>query len=253
MKNVICSLAFVLFAAGICSAQTVLYFPQFVDGVQQAASVGWLTGIAVTNPAAPGTPAASGTLTLTNDNGTPLNLPLQDENGNPTPNTFQLSGGQTKIFVSPQANSNGLMPFSSGFATLTSNLPVSGASVFIEFGLNGPIGTAGVPASTPLMRQAIVVIKDNHANTGLAAANPGAGTATISFQLLDKSGAQVVAPVTRTLGANAHTAFFVSELFPSAPSSITGTLRITSDKAIVTTALFFQDATFGTFPVIPLP
>jgi hypothetical protein len=256
MKNAIWSLVFIFSATGICSAQTTLYLPQFVDGAQLAAGVGWVSAIAVTNPAALGTPAASGTITLTNDNGTPLNLAFFDENGNgQVGNTFQLAGGQTKFFISPQGNSNGPLAFNSGFAAVTSNLPVTSGIVFTEFALNGgPIGTGGAPASSPLLRQAIFAIQDkgDQLGTGLAVANPGTGTATITFQLLDKSGNQIVAPVTRTLAANNHTAFFISELFPSAPSAVFGTVRITSDQALVTVALVFQGATFGTVPVIPL-
>jgi hypothetical protein len=255
MRNIILSLVLLLFATGVCSAQTVLYFPQFVDGVQLAAGVGWISVIAVTNTAALGTPAASGTVTLTNDNGTPLNLALTDENGQPAGNTFQLAGGQSKLFYSPQGAANGPLPFNIGFATLTSNLPVSATSAFIEFNLQGvPIAVAGVPASTPLTRQAIIATKDTGgSNTALAAANPGVGTATITFQLLDKSGTQIGSLATRTLLANSHTAFFLSELFPSAPTVVLGTLRITSDKAIVTTSLIFEGATFGTLPIFPLP
>ena len=107
MKNIVLSLVLLLFASGVCSAQTVLYFPQFVDGVQLAAGVGWISVIVVTNPAALGTPAASGTITLTGDNGSPLNLALVDDNGQPVGNTFQLTGGQTKIFQSPQTGAPG--------------------------------------------------------------------------------------------------------------------------------------------------
>ena len=42
IRNILWSLVCALFAAGICSAQTVLYFPQVVDGVQAGAGVGWL-------------------------------------------------------------------------------------------------------------------------------------------------------------------------------------------------------------------
>jgi len=255
MKNLVWTVVVILFAAGICSAQsTTLYYPQFVDGV--SGTVGWITAIAVTNAAAPGTPVASGTITLTNDNGTPLNLTLLDDSGNPTPNTFQLAGGQTKFFLSPQESADRPLSFISGFASLTSNLPVTGGEIFIEFnalGNGAPIGTAGVPASTPLTHQEFFAIKDSDSNTGLAVANPGAGVATITFVLVDKFGNQLVAPATRTIAANNHTAFFVSELFPNAPSIVTGMLRITSDKAIVVVPLFFAGASFGAFPVIPLP
>src|SRR5262245_968724 len=112
MKRIFWSLALVVFAAGIGSAQTTLYFPQFVDGAQNPqGDVAWFTAIAITNAAAPGTPAASGTVTLTKDNGTPMNITLFDENDAPAGNTFQLAGGQTKFFVSPQASANNALPF----------------------------------------------------------------------------------------------------------------------------------------------
>jgi hypothetical protein len=129
---------------------------------------------------------------------------------------------------------------------------VSVGLIFFEFNATGAIGTGGVSASTLLTKQTIFAVKDRRSNTALAVANPGAGSAVITFQLLDLTGVQITAPVTRTVAANNHTAFFISELFPNVTFSVNGTLRITSDKAIVTTALLFQDATFGAFPVIPL-
>src|SRR5262249_36571087 len=106
MKNVVLSLGLVLFVVGVCQAQSVLYFPQFVDGVQVQGPVFWASALAVTNPAAVGTPAATATITLTQDNGSPLNVQLFDENKAPVGNTFQLAGGQTKFFNSPVLNGN---------------------------------------------------------------------------------------------------------------------------------------------------
>src|SRR5262249_9158417 len=232
-------------------AQSVLYFPQFVDGVQ--GTVLWGSAIALTNPAAIGAPAATGTITLTQDNGTPLNVPLFDENHAPASNTFQLAGGQTKFFNSPVLNGNvGFGQFSSGFVTVTSSLPITGGLVFFEAGANGAvIGEAGVLSATPLMRQATVVVKDNNSSTGVAVANPG-GTANLRFQLLDTSGAEIAPQVTRTLAANNHTAFFVGDLFPSVTSKIFGTMRIISDVPIVSTALLFSLGSFATLPSVPV-
>jgi hypothetical protein len=64
VKNIVWSIVFVLFAAGMCSAQSVLYLPQFADGTQDGV-VAWATVVLVTNPAPLGTPAASGTITFT--------------------------------------------------------------------------------------------------------------------------------------------------------------------------------------------
>jgi hypothetical protein len=256
IRNILCSLVCALFTAGIGSAQTVLYVPQFVDGVQ-AGGPGWITAIAVTNPAFYGTSMATGTITVTDASGTPMNITLTDVDGHPG-NTFQLTGAQTKFFISPQDNADGPLPFKMGYATVTSNLPVSAEAVLFEFETQkgATIATAGVPASAPLTRQAIVAVgsKDEGLGTGLAIANPGGAPVNLLFQLLDKSGAPIVpGGVTRTLPAGNHQAFFISDLFPTAPPSYFGTLRILSDKGIVTTALLFQGATFGTVPVIPLP
>jgi hypothetical protein len=258
MKNISRSLVFILFAAGICSAQSVLYFPQFADGTQDGV-VAWGTSITVTNPAPLGTPAASGTITFTQDDGAPVNVMLVDYYGAPAGNTFQLAGGQTKIFQSAflgggATNNTNPGPLEIGFATVTSTLPVTAGVGFVEASRNGIIGAAAVQAATPLTRQAIFFTKNDNTNTAVAVANPGTKSATITFQILDGSGTPIVPQVTRTLAAKNHTAFFVPDLFPSAPFEIWGTMRITSDQPIVSTALLFiPGGGFITTPVFPLP
>lgn len=267
MKNMLLGLALMLFGAAVCAAQTqpqtLFYFPHFVDGSQNPSTfIGWVSAMAITNPAAPGTPAASGSVTLTQDNGSPLNLQLVDENGNPTPNTFQLAGGQTKFFQSPQAHANGVLSFSSGYVTVTSSLPVIGGLTFLELNQNGVFAVAGVPAATTLTKQGSVAVvttsndnPTNQGNTGVAVVNPQTSPATITFQLVDPSGNQILPPVTRIVAAGNHTAFFVggaNQLFPAAPANVSGTLRITSDQPVATTALIFQGTAFGTLPIYPL-
>jgi hypothetical protein len=252
MRKILGSLILIFIATAICSAQNVLYFPQFVDGGNPAGDTGWISAFAITNAAAIGTPAASGTITLTAENGSPLNLTLFDETGSPAGNTFQLGGGQTKFFLSPQSATNGIRAMSSGFVTITSNLPVTGGLVFIEANSRGTFATAGVAAVQAVMQQATVVVVSagsNPDNTGVAVVNPGTSTATITFQLLGKSGTPIVPSVNRTLAANNHTAFFVSDLFPNAPPNIFGTMRIISDKPVAATSLFFEGAAFGTLPI----
>jgi hypothetical protein len=248
MKNIIWSLSFMLLAAGVCSAQTVLYFPQFVDGSQ--GDNYWGTIIALTNPASLGSPPALGSITLNRDSGSVMDITFTDENGQPTDNSFQLAGGQTKFFFSPKVMSNSVVPYNVGYATVTSNFQIVGNLIFLEGNGNGPFALAGVPASAALNRQVIFATP----NTGVAVVNPGSVPVTLTFQYLDKSGAPIAPPVTRTLDPNNHTAFFVSQLFPSAPSTAVGTMRITSPQSVVATALVFQSATaFGTIPVFPLP
>jgi hypothetical protein len=125
-----------------------------------------------------------------------------------------------------------------------------------EFGGFGDsrIAEAGVPASPALRRQAILVFRGDGTNTGVAVANPGAGAVTITVQLLDANGVTSLSSVNRTLAPNGHTAFFISELFPSLPESFIGTLQITSNTPIVSTALLFEETgEFATMPVFPLP
>jgi hypothetical protein len=265
IKNVLWSLIFVLFVAAICSAQSAptalnLFFPQVVDG-SQGGGVAWGTAIAVTNPAAPGTPPAHCTLFLTKDDGTAWNLTLSDENvaslGSGPTFGLLLAGGQTQYFLSPALNGDNGLPFSSGYAGVTcTDNPVTGGEIFMEGNQNGgnqngTLAAAGVPGTLVRMRQGTTAVRDSdrQANTGVAVANPGPTATNIQFQLLDKSGANIVPPVNRTLAPRNKTAFFISDLFPGAPASVFGTLRIISDQAVAATALFFQGATFGTFPL----
>jgi hypothetical protein len=245
MKNILWGLVFVFCAAGVSSAQTLLYFPQFVDGSQ--GNIYWGTIIEVTNPTSPGSPVVIGSISLNRETGAVMDLTFTDENGQPTDNTFQLAGGQTKFFFSPKVTSTGVVPYNVGYATVTANLPILGNLIFLEGNASGPFALAGVPASASLNRQVIFA----NANTGIALLNAGTLTANLTLQYLDKSGAQI-GQVTRTLTANNHTSFFISQLFPNAPSTAVGTLRITSDQAVVATALLFNGAAFGTIPVLPL-
>jgi hypothetical protein len=252
MKHIVWSLVLVVLVASLCSAQSVLYFPQFVDGSPGQGF--WGSAIAVSNPAAAGTAAASGTITVTKFDGTPLNITFADDSLAPTTNTFQLAGGQTKIFYSPTLSGN-LQPFVNGFATVTSNLPVAAGLVFIEGSASfSVISQAGVPGVTPLTRQAAVAVRNSGENTGVAVAYPGTGTANITYQLLDKSGALIVPAVTKALGANNQTAFYITDLFPSVPAQVAGTLRIVSDQPIVAVALLIAQpqGLLSTIPVFPV-
>jgi hypothetical protein len=252
MKRIVWSLVLVVLAASLCSAQSVLYFPQFLDGSPGQGF--WGSAISVSNPAAAGTAPASGTITVTKFDGTPLNMTFVDDNMVPTPSTFQLAGGQTKIFYSPTLGGN-VQPFVNGFATVTSNVAVAAGLVFIEGSSSfTAISQAGVPGVTPLTRLATVAIRNTAENTGVAVAYPGNGTANVTYQLLDKSGALIVPAVTKPLGANNQTAFYITDIFPSVPAQIAGTLRITSDQPIVAVALLIAlpQGLLSTIPVFPV-
>jgi hypothetical protein len=254
MRRIFWSAVWILMTCVFCSAQNTLYFPQIADGFSTNGTA-WVTGIGVTNTAAPGTATASGTITLTKDDGTPWTVSFSDDQNRPVATgssiPFQIAGGQTRLFISRASES-----LTSGFATVTSTLPVVGATLFIEFADlgNTRIAEAGVPASSALSRQGTFVTRISGSNSGIAVANPGVGAATVTFQLLDTNGVAPLPAVTRTVAAKGHTAFFASELFPALSQSFFGTIQITSSTPVVTTALVFEtNGQFATFPVFPLP
>src|SRR5437870_4696910 len=153
MRRILSSVVWILATCVCCSAQNTLYFPQIANGFVANGTV-WVTAIAITNTAASGSATANGTITLTQDNGTAWAVAFNDDQNRPVANgssvPFQVAGGQTRLFVS-----TGAALLNTGFATVTSNLPVAGAVVFFEFSDfgNARIAEAGVPASVALARQ----------------------------------------------------------------------------------------------------
>src|ERR1051325_711475 len=120
MKRALLFFSCILGMATVCSAQSTLYFPQIVEG--QSGGTTWGSGMLIMNTAAVGSAAASGTLTLTKDDGTPWVQVLASIDGTligPASSfPFQLSGGQTKLFLT-QAMFDGqsdTTPLSAGFA-----------------------------------------------------------------------------------------------------------------------------------------
>src|SRR5262249_12050639 len=133
--------------------------------------------------------------------------------------------------------------------------PVSGGAVFTEFGNFGAvqIAEAGVPSSSALTRQTVVTVKTNTTNTGVAVASPGGSAATVTFQLLDTNGISTLTAVNRPIPVNGHTAFFVSELFPTLAPGFFGTMQITSSTPVAVLSLLFEaSGIFATLPVFPL-
>lgn len=241
MKRVLLTIFWILTATAICSAQT-LYFPHVANGV--LGGVSYKTTIFLTNPASSGT--ASGAITFTQENatvsgaGTPFNISFVDENGqavgggNQIP--FQISGGQTRKYVSTGAGA-----YAGGFATVSSNVAVSGAAIFSSFNTAGALtAEAGVFAVTAVPRQAIYVDTFGGFNIAVAYVNPGSSAASVTLSLLNSAGVAVVpTPVTETIGPGNHRAGFTSQFFPGAPP-IAGTMQITSQSPLAAIALRYD-------------
>ena len=242
---------FFLFAGALtATAQTTFYFPQIADGVQ-GGGISWKTTIFLTNPAAAGSGAVSGSVVFTNANGLPLQISFVNESNQPVSsgNTvpFQIAGLQTRKFVSTAA---GLLDNGVGFATVTANGVVSGTAVFSLYGPGGLISEAGVPAVLTATRQAVVVDTTQGFNTGVAFANPGISAPPTTLKLINVEGAEVMS--TATSGTPTfHTAKFVDTMFlPLVPPPMVGTLQISSSVPLAVVGLRFAP-TGGVFTTVP--
>ena len=109
------------------------------------------------------------------------------------------------------------------------------------------VSQAGVGAVEPLSSGRIFV-DERGTQTALAIANPNLEAASVVMVVRDTAGTQV-ATQTETLGANAHLARFVSELFTGQTPGFTGSLTFTSSQPIGAIA-FRQTLTNPTNPSI---
>src|SRR5205814_1562182 len=152
--------------------------------------------------------------------------------------SFQITGGQTRFFG---MNPSGALV--AGYAKIVSTQPVVVNSLFAEdnAATGAGISGAGVPGVVPLARQAAIAVKNQFQDVGIAYANPNSTSATVTFQLINTSGAALGASVSRALAPNTHAALFIGELFPSIPANFFGTMQITTDAStpLVATTLLF--------------
>jgi len=100
------------------------------------------------------------------------------------------------------------------------------------------IAEAGVPAASLLGKQAVFVDTQFGFNTGVAIANPGASSASITLDLVGRDG-QIVASTTQTLSAGQHVARFTTELFGPL-AAMAGRLQISSSTPVAAMALRFD-------------
>jgi hypothetical protein len=233
MKRVLFTVALIIAASSVCTAQQpTYYFPQVAVGG------GWKTTIFVSNVSAAGT-TASGSITLTKSDGSPFAANWTDESGNLVGgggNTiaFQLGSGESRKF-----SSVGDIPLTTGYATVTANASVLGGAMFTQFGADGRmIAEAGVPMAIALGRQAVFVDTTGGFKTGVAIANPNNAALDITFELVSNTG-QIIRSLKQPLGPSQHVAFFVHELFPDAPGMV-GRLQFYCTNPMTAVALRFD-------------
>lgn len=230
------------------SLTEVFYFPQIADGGPIT------TTIFVTNPAVGTT--ANIQIDFTASDGTPMAVAFRDSSNQLFSGSlsFQLAAGQSRKFVSTAAGAT-----VTGFAKVSSDVPVKGTAVFSLFSGSPAtaalLGEAGVGAATPATVQAIFVDESEPFGvpgpetfrTALAYANPTASVANITFDL-QNAGGQTILTTQSSLAPNNHGPLFVDELFPTIPPGHVGTLRLTSDVGIVVVSLRFFGGLFTSVP-----
>jgi photosystem II stability/assembly factor-like uncharacterized protein len=201
------------------SAGDRLILPHLVDGG------GFATEVLLLNPSSI---PASGTISFFNDNGDPLTLSF-------------VSGTQTST-ISYSMPPDGMMniattgngPLRTGYATINvsqGSLPASNG-IFLS-NENGLTSQAGVPvvaqtnaASVFVERSTLPLVRD----TGVALVNPNATAATITASLIGINGE--LKSTTIALAPRAHSAKFISELFPDLSRDFQGGLTLTSNVPI---------------------
>ena len=231
-------------AVAAITQNEIIYFPHAADGG------GFTTTLFITNPSASSTPA-NVTITFSDfadSEGTPIvprfldNLDQQFPTGTID---FQLAGGESRRLVSTADSST----IGVGFATVASDIPVTGSVIFSQFSGTNLIAEAGVPPSSTATSQAMFVDEAGFF-TAFAYANPSTTqTANITFTLLDAQGQSVQDPVTATLAPLNHNSLFIRDLFSNTTNHI-GTMQITSDVALAVVALRFK-SDFSIFTSVP--
>jgi hypothetical protein len=248
MKRAVFGLLLILGCSSFASAQQyTYYFPQVASGFYSGGA--WRTTVFISNST--GT-TANGVITFTASDGSPFNLTLVDEAGNPVGGGnqvgFQLAPGETR-----KVQSTGAEPLNTGYATVTATAAVLGTAMFTKLDAAGRIvSEAGVPAGIPLGKQAIFVDTVSGFRTGVAIANPNTNPLHITFQLVNTAG-QVIASVTRDVPTFQHISFFIDELFPGAPPMV-GRLQFWCVNPMVSVGLRFDptQSFFTTLPPIAL-
>jgi hypothetical protein len=202
------------------TAQT--YFPQLAIGQ------GYTTAFTLSNT---GASPASGSLSFTDNSGSPLQVFSGGVAGSSLP--VAIGAGATSFFAVTAQDASS--PLKTGWARLqTSGGSVSGVATF-QLSDGAALKTlAGVFSVGPVTSSVIPVDNDPAQDryTGFAIANPADVDINLQLATFDSDGTPRGEPVRpaalNPLPANGHVSIFLHELLPSA-LDLKGTMRITSD------------------------
>ncbi len=195
------------------NAQTDLYFPHLADG--GPASGQWQSRFTFINPNAS---PATVTLTLYSDSGDPLILNLG--NGPSSQTSFSVPANGTVVLQSQIATAA-----TSGWAIAGASLPVQ-ANVSFRYIQNG-IAKVEITAEPTLPSGSYLTVATRQ--VGLALANVYSDPISDLVTVFDGSG-QILGQTSITLPAHGHSAFNVSQLFPTLPAGFTGSVLLTPES-----------------------
>jgi hypothetical protein len=218
-------LGFLLFLAGNTAFSAYKYYlPQVAIG--SFGTGGFRTSFVFFNNQSS---TANVTLALTDDAGNPMVITLPGQGTNST-FTFALSTGESRIYQTDMAGSQG--PLKAGAAVVTSDSPIGVSGIFTVVDPQGRFVTETGVGNSELLTEFVVPVQAiGNYNTGLALFNPSAQISSFTAILADKNGS-LIGQTNKTLAAGNHMGVFIAgDLFPGVTSA-EGTLTIQSSVAL---------------------
>ncbi len=192
---------------------------------------------------------ASARLTLTRDDGTPLEIALGAQGSQ---SAFDLSiGPNGAVFL----ESGGTEMLASGAGLVVSDAPIGVAAIFSIADGDGRLVTeAGVAAAERLADLTVPVSTADSFDSGIALFNPRDSETTVTLALLDPEGTLAPGDAsvrTLTLPPQGHAAQFVTELFPGTSKPFRGSVGMIASAEIAAMTLR-QNSTPLAFTTLPV-
>jgi hypothetical protein len=253
MKLKMVVLIFCLFVAGSAALSSTYYLPQVAIGAytgEDGKVYSYRTTFVFFNNT---NTANYVTMVLTDNDGNPMKANISGLGKNST-FSFQLGAGSTRIL---QTDSSGNIH--TGAATITSDSDIGFSGIYtINNVATGEFVTEVGVQATSLMRKFVIPIQttaNGAVTTGLALYNPDALDSTLTLSLKNEDGTTADANVSVPLAAGNHTAFYITDKFPSTNNArFSGMLTVQSSSNISAVTLR-QNApstvTYTSIPVVP--
>ena len=230
----------------VAAAPATLYFAQFAQGTNGGTT--FQTTLQIFNPA---NQTANVTITVTGDDGNPLDVNFTVVAGAAVTNTgtgvFTLTMPAHGLEV---LASSGTSALKSGWAQVTAGSVQVNANAFFQQidGSGNLLFQTAVPNVEPTdtFTGLIERTSDNTIDTGIALANPGAVTAHVTMGITNPDGT-AGATSTLNLSPGQHMAEFVSTLFPSFTGQ--GTLAVVSDQGVIAVFLRLDHTQYASLPL----